>query len=56
MLEFALGISLVANVMLIYKVRQLNQVIDDDDLTEDDVMLNRAMNVMLTEADRKLPG
>jgi hypothetical protein len=50
MLEFALGISLVANVMLIYKVRQLNQVIDADaELTQDDVMLNRAMQKMLTE-------
>jgi hypothetical protein len=49
MLEFVLGFSLVANVMLIYKVRQLNQEIDDADLTQDDVMLNRAMQEMLTE-------
>jgi hypothetical protein len=50
MLEIVLGISLVANVMLIYKVRQLNQVIDADaELTQDDVMLNRAMQEMLTE-------
>jgi hypothetical protein len=50
MLEIVLGISLVANVMLIYKVRQLNQVIDADaELTQDDVMLNRAMQKMLTE-------
>jgi hypothetical protein len=49
MLEIVLGISLVANVMLIYKVRQLNQKIDDADLTQDDLMLNRAMQKMLTE-------